>query len=154
MWDTALENLHSPEIIEFGLLQLERNEKGKIWRRHDDRSRFDNLFNALFSNKGAFSACTGISDYPKKKYSATGRLIVPYAAAWIRKQGITEAILIRAATPLPEAVIVSIEDLESFSPASEADALRTLASIFGRGASSHGVRWITQTSLKDPKNLP
>lgn len=72
MWNQFIASLQTLAIIEFRTYQLERNEKGKIWRRHDNRSRFESLSNALFSDKGAYAACTETSDYPKRMYSATG----------------------------------------------------------------------------------
>jgi DNA segregation ATPase FtsK/SpoIIIE-like protein len=151
MWNEFIASLQTPGRIEFGAHQLERNEKGKIWRRHDNRSRFENLSNALFSDKGAYAACTGTSDYPKRMYSATGRLIIPYAAAWIHNEEV--AILVRSATPLPEAVLINSALVENFSPESDIEALQTLACLFGRGAEEHGVRWLTHTSVEEPVNL-
>jgi len=150
MWSEFIASLRSSSTIEFGMHQLERNDKGRLWRRHDDRSRFDNLFNALFSDKGAFSACTGVSKYPLK-YSATGRLVVPYAAAWI--QGEETAILVRAANPIPEAVLVSSDVIEQFSADTDIEALRAMASIFGEGANSNGIRWISSSEIIEPTNL-
>ncbi len=151
MLNEFIASLQSPGIIEFGMHQLERNEKGKIWRRHDNRSRFDNLYNALFSSKGAYAACTGVSDYPKKMYSATGRLIVPYSSAWNKDEGL--AIIVRSATPLPEAVIVDSAFVEHFAPESDIEALQTLASLFGRGAETYGLRWLTHSAIEEPVNL-
>lgn len=150
MWSEFIAGLPDPGTVEFGMHQLERNESGRLWRRHDNRSRFENLFNALFSDKGAFAACTGVSKYPLK-YSATGRLVVPYAAAWI--QGEETAILVRAATPLPEATLISSEAMEQFSVETDMEALQVLASIFGEGASTHGVRWISNSEVVEPTNL-
>lgn len=151
MWNQFIASLQTPGKIEFGAHQLERNEKGKIWRRHDNRSRFENLSNALFSDKGAYAACTGISDYPKRTYSATGRLIMPYVSAWIHNEEF--AILVRSATPLPEAVLINSAFVENFSPESDIEALQTLACLFGRGAEEHGVRWLSHTSIEEPVNL-
>lgn len=151
MWSQFIASLHATEIIEFGAYQLERNEKGKIWRRHDNRSRFESLSNALFSDKGAYAACTGNSDYPKKMYSATGRLIMPYVSAWINNEHF--AILVRSAAPLPEAVLINSIFVENFSPQSDIEALQTLACLFGRGAEDYGVRWLTHTSIEEPVNL-
>lgn len=151
MWNQFISSLLEPRIIEFGMHQLERNEKGKIWRRHDDRSRFDNLNNALFSDKGAYSACTGISDYPRKKYSATGRLVVTYSSAWIQRGEI--GILVRSAAPLPEAVLIHPESIDRFSPVSDAEALQFLTSLFGSGAEAYGLRWLSATEILEPVNL-
>lgn len=151
MWNELIARLQAPAVIEFGMHQLERNSKGRLWRRHDNRSRFDNLANALFSDKGAYAVCTGVSQYPKKMYSATGRLIVPYSAVWVQGEDI--AILVRAATPLPEVVIMNSESIEQFAPENDVEALVSLASIFGQSARTYGIRWLTNTEIIEPVNL-
>ncbi|WP_287030951.1 hypothetical protein [Pseudomonas sp. UBA6310] len=151
MWNQFIASLHTPGRIEFGAHQLERNEKGKTWRRHDNRSRFVNLSNALFSDKGAYAACTGTSDYPKRMYSATGRLIIPYVSAWIHNEEF--AILVRSATPLPESVLINSTFVDNFAPESDIEALQALACLFGRGAEEHGVKWLSHTSIEEPVNL-
>lgn len=150
MWEEFISGLERTATINFGMLQLERIDGAPIWRKHDNRSRFDNLSNALFSDKGAHAACIGASDYPKRQYSSTGRLVVPYTSAWIEGEEI--AILVRSATPLPESVLIESESIAEFSPSSDSGALQALATLFGSGASSFGLRWLTDAEIVVPTN--
>lgn len=55
--------------------------------------------------------------------------------------------------PLPEVVLVDSESVEQFSPADDAEALVFLANLFGQGARSSGLRWLTESEIIDPVNL-
>ena len=76
---------------------------------------------------------------------------MPYSSAW--KHGEEAAILVRSATPLPEAVLIDSQPIEQFSPESDVEALQSLASLFGRGAETYGLRWLTSDEIVQPVNL-
>lgn len=150
MWEDICERSGLDANVEFGMHQLERTQACQSWRRHGSGSRFKNINNALFSDKGAYAACTGRSPYPKNKYSATDRLVVPFAAAW-EQQG-SVGFLVRAGVPFPEVTLVPTECLEEIQPIEDGGLLSLLSCLFGEGARANGVRWLTRDSIRTPSN--
>ncbi|WP_124301726.1 hypothetical protein [Pseudomonas chlororaphis] len=150
MWDSLIRTLQANATVEFGMLQLARQPDCPSWRRHRSPNRFEHLHNALFSDKGAYAACTGKSAYPKQKYSMAGQLVVPFAAAWDLNTGV--GFLVRAAVPYPEITIVAVDVLEAIEPVTEHELLNQLSWTFGTAAGDYGVRWLTKSNIQLPTN--
>lgn len=147
MWNEVTRRLTTPVIVEFAMHQVERTPDCPMWRIHDSRSRFKSLHTALFSDKGAYAACTGTSSYPRR-YSASGRLVVPYAAVW--ESGSHIALLVRASARYPEITFVPSSIVEAPAANHDAALLSLLASSFSTGAQEHGIRWLTDTEVIAP----
>lgn len=148
MWDRIIATLDNIGIIEFAIHQMERKEDCQMWRKHNNQ-RFDNLHNALFSNKGAYAATTGTSPY-LKNYSVMGRVIVPYVSTWDHESEL--AFLVRASASYPEITLVRSQEIQSINSTDDAGLLSALATLFGQGTQHHGVRWLTNSEIVVPTN--
>jgi hypothetical protein len=150
MWELVAESLDADGVIEYGMFQLESVAGTPLWRRHQGRGkhRFVSLRNALFGEQGVRNACLGSAPYPKTRYSATGRLIVPYAAAWIAGSNI--AVLAHRTSADPEITLVSPQQLPSTEPASSDELSDFLTHLFAEGAARFGVRTLSSSNIVEP----
>lgn len=149
MWDILERDLERSGIVEYGIFQRNRKPSAPIWRRHGNGGRrFDTLSNALFGSQGARKACKGSASYPKSQYSESpDTLIVPYVATWLQNRH--HAFLIRASAGDPEVTIVPIAEVSELNPITEQRLCETLAAVFGRGATSFGVRLLGTRNIYD-----
>lgn len=150
-WEVALGQLDQPGVVEFGIHQMNSTTGSPHWRRHKGGAnfRFQSVRSALFSpDKGARAACLGKSTYAKARYSSGDSSVVPYACTWL--QGSVLAFLARAGASEPEITLVPVAELDALEDTDHQDLLRELASIFGRGAASHGVRHLISGTIHVP----
>jgi hypothetical protein len=141
MWEYAISTWEDPGVVEYGVYQRSTKLGTPTWRRHLRGRRFDTVKNALFAQQGARKACLGKARYAKDKYSATGKLFVPYASAWLR--GSELAFLVRSSTPNPEVVLIRANSLDQLAPQDEQSLTNILAAYFGEGAERYGARFLT-----------
>ena len=136
--------------IEYGIFQLETIPGTPLWRRHtaNGKGRFLTLRNALFAKQGARASCLGSAPYPKTRYSATGRLVVPYVATWLA--GSNVACLIRSVTPDPEITLVPSNRLANLSPDNMAELTSFLSDLFSNGEARFGIRRLARDGIFTP----
>lgn len=148
-WQTALCQLDSSGVVEFGIHQMNEKTGSPKWRRHKGGSkfRFQSVRSALFSpDKGARAACLGNSSYAQERYSEGPTSVVPYVATWLRGEDL--GFLARAGATDPEVTLVPVHALTSIESTEHAQLLATLAQLFGLGAESHGVRHLVSGEFK------
>ena len=150
MWEEAEQTWLDSGVVEFGIHQIDVKAGTPKWRRHKGgpRFRFATVWNALFSDKGARSACVGTSSYPKATYAAGTQLFVPYVATWL--QGEPRAFLVRPSAGDPEITLVPVASIEAVRSTSDQELLTTLAHLFAEGAAESGVRWLKQDRIARP----
>jgi len=143
MWDEAIANWEVPGTVEYGVYQRIAKPDTPLWRRHTRGRRFGSVRAALFAPQGARNVCLGLARYPRDRYSGSHELFLPYAATWLR--GASHAFLVRASAPSPEVTIVRTSEVEALSTAGDEQTLNDiLATIFGQGARTHGVRILAE----------
>lgn len=150
-WESALGQLDSTALVEFGIHQMDTKVGSPRWRRHKGpvNFRFRSVRAALFSaDKGARAACLGYSNYASARYSSGAYSIVPYVAVW--SQGADEGFLIRAGAGDPEITVVPSASLSSISDCPHQELLDQLAQLFAIGAHAYGVRLLGNASVRLP----
>lgn len=147
MWEEAQSTWRDEGLVEFGIHQIDAKAGTPRWRRHKN-FRFESVWNALFSNKGARAACLGTSHYPRVKYAAGDQLFVPYAATWLR--GAERAFLVRPSANDPEVTLVAVGAIEAIRSATDQDLLNALSVLFAEGAQESGVMWLKSDRIARP----
>lgn len=148
MWNEMASELNSSGIVEYGIYQRDRKPNAPFWRRHAGSAnfRFSSVYNALFAEKGARSACFGTASYPKSEYAKSDELIVPYVSTWLN--GLSYAYFLRASAGDPEITIVSVSAIENVKVADEASFSIELAQLFAQGASEFGIRFLGERCIR------
>ncbi|MGX9782388.1 hypothetical protein [Janthinobacterium lividum] len=144
-WEIALQTLQErsqgTSQGEYGVFQRKTLPGTPFWRRHTQGKRFTSVEDALFNRQAAINALNETAPYAGVQYAKGAELHVAYVAAWLSETPF--AFLARQATPQAEVTIVPVLALEAID-ANDAHALTNyLAEIFGNGASTFGVRFLS-----------
>ena len=140
MWEGIEEylDIEDDRAIEYGIFQLETKVGTPLWRRHHGSGvgRFSTVRNALFARQGARASCLGQAPYPKTRYSATGRLVVPFVATWLAGREI--ACLVRSAASDPEITFVHPNQLAGLAPTTAVELTQFLSELYSEGVANFG----------------
>lgn len=145
-WKIALQTLREQgqgaRRVEYGMFHRNALPGTRPWRRHTKGKRFPSVEGALFNKQGAVKALNGTAAYARTQYAEGSELHVAYVATWLSETPF--AFLARQATPQAEVTIVPVIALEEIDASDAQTITNYLAVIFGNGANSFGVRFLSK----------